>query len=73
MENTEVKAQKIDSSTLDTLGIKIISFWIDDKVERFQFFEKTFFLANISIDLALRIFFLTLTNAEINFFVQKLS
>lgn len=40
---------------------------MDDIDEKFQFFEKTFLLAAISIDIAHRISFLILNNIEVNF------
>lgn len=63
----DIGAQKINNSKLDIFGIVIASFQIKNKKERSQFFEETFFLADISMNIALRIFFLTLSNVEINF------
>lgn len=38
------------------------SFFRDDKDEKFYFFEETFLFANISMDVAFEISFITLTN-----------
>ena len=45
----------------------IASFSIKDKEEKSRFFEETFLLADISIDIALGIPFFTLSNVEIDF------
>lgn len=46
---------------------------MNDIVGRPRFFEKTFLLANICINIALRMLFLNLSNAEIHFLEQKLN
>lgn len=45
----------------------IASFLVKEKDESSYFFERTFLLANISIDVALGMFFLTLGNVKVNF------
>lgn len=62
----KVGTQKIDSSKLNIFGIIIVFFLIKDKERRSHFFEKTFLLANISIDIALDIHFFILSNIEID-------
>ena len=64
---TKVNVPKIDDSKLDTFDIVIASFSITYKKRRSCFFVETFLLADISIDIALGISFLTLSNVEINF------
>lgn len=59
--------QKIDGLKLNTCGIVIASFFVEDEQKRFCFFEETFLLADISMDVALRMPFLTLNNVEIDF------
>lgn len=61
-----VKAQKIKSSKLDTYGILIAYFSVEDKQEKSYFFEEIFLLVDISIDIALKIPFLTLNNIKID-------
>lgn len=59
--------QKINSNKLKNFGIVVASFSIDNKNGKSCFFEKTFLLANINIDVAFRISFLTLSNIKVNF------
>ena len=44
-------------------------FFGEDKKKRFYFLEETFLLANISINVALKISLFTLSNIKIDFFV----
>ena len=62
----KVSVQKIDGLKLNTFGIVITSFSIEDKEKKSRFFEKIFLLADISIDIALGISFLTFNNVEID-------
>lgn len=48
-------------------SIVITFFLVDDKDEKSWFFEETFLLANINMNIALRILFLTLSIIEVNF------
>lgn len=45
---------------------------MNDKNEKSQFFKETFLLADISMDIAFRIFFLILNNVKVNFSDWKL-
>ena len=45
---------------------------MNDRAKKVCFFEKTFLLADISMDLALKMFFFTLSNADVHFTNQKL-
>ena len=58
-------AQKIDSSTLKTFGIVLVDFQIEDKLERARFFQKTFLLADINMEVVLSISFPILSNADV--------
>ena len=60
-----VEVQKIDNSSLKIFGIVIANFQIMDKLDRDQFFQEMFLLANISIKMMLGIPFLTLSNTNI--------
>ena len=44
---TNVKAQKIDSTTLETYGIVVSTFSMSDKDGRERFFEESFLLAEV--------------------------
>lgn len=69
---TNVNVQKIDGSRLETFGMVITPFLVEDKNERSYFFEGTFLLANISMDVACRMSFFILSNVKINFIDQEL-
>lgn len=69
---TEIKAQKIDGTTLETFKIVIVAFSVYDKAEKVRFFEETFLLADINMDVVLKMFFLTLSNINIYFTKQGL-
>ena len=45
----------------------IALFSMEDKEKKSHFFEETFLLANISMNIALEMFFFTLSNVKINF------
>lgn len=70
---TKISTQKINISNIKIFRIVIASFLIEYKRRKSQFFEKIFLLANISINIVLKIFFLTLSNMEINFMNWKLN
>lgn len=50
----------------------IASFLVNDKNEKSWFFEKTFLLADINIDIAFEMLFLTLSNVEVSYTNWKL-
>ena len=57
--------QKIDKSHLDIFEIVIADYSVKNKLGRVWFFKKAILLANISLEVVLRIFFLTLSKADI--------
>lgn len=67
IRKTDMRAQIIDRITLETFGMVIEVFSVYDRVKKVCFFEKTFLLADISIDVALEMPFLTLSNANVRF------
>lgn len=69
---TNINAQKIDNNKLETFRMVITSFSIDNKDGKSCFFEDTFLLADISIDISFGMLFLTLSNIEINFNNEEL-
>ena len=69
---TDVGAQKIDDITLDTHGMVVAAFSVVDKVNRVRFFEETFLVANVSLEVIFGMPFLTLSNADVNFLSQNL-
>ena len=61
----DVGAQKIDSSIFETFEIILASFKVEDKFEKIRFFQKTFLLTDISIEVDLSRSFLTFSDANI--------
>ena len=59
-------------SFLTTYEIVFASFQEVDKLDRLHFFQKTFLLADTSIKIVLKLSFLTLSNATIQFKEKKL-
>lgn len=64
---TNVDAQKIDGSRLETYGMIIALVQVDDKDGKSHFFEKTLLLADISMDITFRIRFFMLNNVKVTF------
>ena len=65
MRVTNVGAQKIDGSSLATYGMVIAAFQVVDKLGCSRFFQETFLLADISMEVVLGMPFLTLSNADV--------
>ena len=68
----DVGIQKINGSYLDSFGIVIADCSVKDKLRRVRFFQEIFLLANISLEMVLRMLFLTLSKADIRFAERKL-
>ena len=51
----------------------LASFQIKDKLGRARFFQKTFLLTDLNIEVVLRMPFLTLSNADIQFARKELT
>ena len=68
----DVGAQKIDGTTLDTHGMVVAAFSVEDKANRVRFFEEIFLVANVSPKVVLGILFLTLSGTDIDFSGQEL-
>ncbi len=64
---TNVEAQKINIITLEIYKMVVSTFSILDKDNRERFFGKSFLLANVKQDVVFGMFFLTISNADINF------
>ena len=69
---TDVRAQKIDGTMLDIFRIVVTAFSMTDKANRVKFFEETFLLANVSLEIVFERLFLILNDANIDFLSQKL-
>ena len=75
IRKTSVGAQKIDGSILETFGIVIANFQVEDKADKPRFFQKTFLVADTKFEVILGMLFLKISNADITFgkriFTQK--
>ncbi len=69
---TSIGSQRIDGLSLETYGMVATSFLFQDSLGRVRFFEETFLLADISIEVILKMLFLTLSNANFQFGTEKL-
>ncbi len=66
-QKTNVRAQKMDSTTLEIYRIIVSIFFVLNKNNRDSFFDKSFLLVNVKLDIILEILFLNISNADINF------
>ena len=64
--------KKIDGSLLQTFGMVIAGFQIEDKLGKAQFFQKSFLLAETSMEVVLGMPFLAFSNANIQFAEKEL-
>ena len=64
-QKTNVGAYKIDGPSLRTFGMVIAGFQVEDKLGRARFFKESFLLANTSMEVVLRMPFLTFGNTNI--------
>lgn len=69
---TNVDAQKIDIITLETYKIVVSNFSIPDKDNKKRFFEESVLLTDINLDILLKILFLIMTNADVDFQAEHL-
>ena len=69
---TDVGAQKMNNTTLNTYEIVVAAFSVTDKANRVRFFKKTFLVANVSPKIVFGIPFLTLSSVDVDFLDQKL-
>ena len=72
IRSTDVGAQKIDGTTLDTHGMVVAAFSVENKANRVRFFEETFLVANVSPEVVLGMPFLTLSGADVDFSGREL-
>ncbi len=70
---TSIWVQKIDDLSLETYGMALASFSLQDSLGRVWFFEETFLLADISMEVVLGMPFLALNNADFQFGAEKLT
>lgn len=70
IRSINVGAQKIDGALLKTHRMVSTKFLVQDKEDRYRFFEETFLLADINMEVILSMPFLSLSNIDINFNVK---
>ena len=64
---TNVGAQKINGSALETFGMVIVDFQVEDKSGRPRFFQETFLVANTKFEVILGMPFLKISNTDVAF------
>ena len=64
--------QKIDGTTLETYEIVVSTFSMVNKDDKEGLFEESFLLADVKSDIVLRMPFLTINNADVDFQAQNL-
>ena len=64
---TDVGAQKIDGTTLDTYEMVVAAFLIKNKANQVRFFVETFLMANVSLEVVFGMIFFTLSGADVDF------
>ena len=70
---TNIGAQKIDGSALETFEMVITDFQVEDKASRLRFFEKTFWVANTKFEVILEMLFLKISLANMLFSEETLT
>ena len=69
---TNIRAQKIDGTTLDIYKMLVAVFLVKDKANRVGFFKETFLVANVSSEIVLGMLFLILSDANVDFLGREL-
>ena len=64
-QKTNVDVQNFDNFSLKTYGIVVDAFDILNKLSQSRFFEKTFLLADIKMEVIFGILFLTISNVDV--------
>lgn len=72
IRKTNIVTLKIDSTILEISEILVFIFSILDKESRERFFEKSFLLTDIKLDIVLGISFLAISNTNIDFQARNL-
>ncbi len=67
IQKTNIRAQKIDDTTLETYKIIVSTFSILDKDGRERIFEESFQLTDMNLDIVFGMSFLIMSNVDIDF------
>ena len=70
---TDVGAQKIDGYALETFGMVIADFQVENKGDRPKFFQETLLVADTKVEVVLGMPFLKLSNANVSFGEETLT
>ena len=71
VRHIDVVAQKIVSTMLDSNRIVVAAFSLTNKANWIRFFEETILVPNVRSERVLEMFFLILSNADVDFLDQK--
>ncbi len=71
-QKTNVVAQKIDSTTLETYKMVVSTVSVLNKDGKKRFFEESFHLSDVKPDVVLGMLFLTMSNVNVDFQAQEL-
>ena len=66
-QKINIRAQKINGSALETFGMMIADFQVEDKSRRPRFFQETFLVADTKFEMILRMPFLKISNTDVAF------
>ena len=72
MQTTNVSAKKINGTTFKTYEMVVAVFSMTNQANKVRFFEKTFLVANVSLDVVFKMSFLILNDADVDFLKKKL-
>lgn len=72
MRKTNIRARKIDGSTLEIYGIVIADFQIQNKLQKARFFEDTSLVANINVEIVFEMSFLIFSKVKVDFAKKEL-
>ena len=67
IQKTNIRAQKIDGSTLKTFAMIIADFQVENKANRPRFFQEIFLMADTIFEVILGMLFLKISNMDISF------
>lgn len=65
IRKTNIKAQKIDNSTLETFEIVLANFQMKNKLNRIRFFQKTFLVVKTTLEMIFGMFFFIFSDVDI--------
>ena len=71
--HTNIGAQKIDGFNLQMFVMVLADFQVEDKLGKARFFQETFILADISVEVVLGMLFLTFSNVDVQFVEKELT